>query len=568
MSTEHLNTENAATESSEISESMLSFVELNEKDKSKAPAAKNRRIHRRTFNLILTSAGTVLVAIILLVVMLLDKKAPVTGGDDTSNSDITAETPKITLLNKTGDSSTKGTPMTQIDIQNKDDSYTIRYDDTTKLYHIVGYEDIYLDTEMLLTLRTHAETIEATEQIKDASNLAAFGLDNPQATATITYTDNSTARLLLGNTTPSETGYYGQLEGTDGVYIFESDTVSLFRFRSTAFVHTALSAPPSVKTDDTVGKALLKEVTFSGTAHPVPLVMRRSYYNDSEELTYFSYIITAPYTRCTTDAVSNALSQVQAIMADQALILHPTAADKEKMGFNNPLIDIKFTMAVETEEESDSDTDVDVSTESTVGTQNTTPKIYYNSIDYHITIGSVDENGNYFAMVDGTDVIFLVSKEDYGFFLDRTYQNSVNDFLFFKSIEDLSSITIKLNDNSYSFDLTHFPEKEEPDDKMRVTMGEKVYSTEDFRELYQLLMGLKRYGTPDKEPTSEVPLEIALYDSEGKLYLGAKYYNTSGSLCTVETSEGELFTTRWSDVTFFIQQVDNYLNGRNVLLST
>lgn len=566
MSTEHLNTENTSTESSEINESMLSFVELNEKDKNKADTAKPRRIRRRTLNLILTSAGTVLVAIILLVVMLLDKHAPATGDGGTTPSDTTVETPKITLLNKAGDEETKGTPMKQIDIQNKDGSYTIRYDDTTKLYHIVGYEDIYLDTEMLLTLRTHAETIEAIEQIQDASNLAAFGLDAPQATATITYTDDSTARLFLGNTTPSENGYYGQLEGTDGVYIFESDTVSLFRFRSTAFVHTALSAPPSVKPDDKNGKSLLKEVTFSGTAHPIPLVMRRSYYNDSEELTYFSYIITAPYTRCTTDAVSNSLSQVQAIMADQALILHPTAADKEKMGFNNPLIDIKFTMAVETEEESES-TPND-STGSSAVDKNDTPKIYYNSIDYHIIVGSVDENGNYIAMVDGIDVIFLVSKESYGFFLDRTYQNSVNDFLFFKSIEDLGSVSFKLNNSSYTFNLEHYPEKEEPDDKLKVTMDNKTYSTEDFRELYQLLMGLKRYGTPEKEPTSEVPLEIALYDAEGELYLGAKYYNTSGSLCTVETSEGELFTTRWSDVAFFIQQVDNYLNGRNVLLST
>ena len=567
MSTEHLNTDNTASESSEINESMLSFVELNEKDKNKAEAAKPRRIRRRTLNLILTSAGTVLIAIILLVVMLLDKQAPTTGDGGTTSPDATVETPKITLLNKAGDKETKGTPMKQIDIENKDGNYTIRYDETTKLYHIVGYEDIFLNTEMLLTLRTHAETIEAIEQIEDASNLAAFGLDKPQATATITYTDDSTARLFLGNATPSETGYYGQLEGAEGVYIFEADTVSLFRFRSTAFVHTALSAPPSVKSDDKHGKALLKEVTFSGTAHPIPLVMRRSYYNDSEELTYFSYIISAPYLRCTTDAVSNALSQVQAIIAEQALILHPTAAEKEKMGFNKPLIDLKFTMAVETEEENQSNSNTPTM-ESPAVDKNDTPKIYYNSIDYHITIGSLDENGNYIAMVEGTDVIFLVSKEAYGFFFDRTYQNSVNEFLFFKSIEDLSRVSIQLNNASYSFDLAHYPDKEEPDDKMKVTMDNKVYSTEDFRELYQLLMGLKRYGVPEKEPTSEVPLEIALYDSEGKLYLGAKYYNTSGSLCTVETSEGELFTTRWSDVAFFIQQVDNYLNGRDVLIST
>ena len=570
MSTEHLNNETTSSENGEINESMLSFLELNENDKKKTTDAKPRRIHRRMLTLILTSGGTVLVAIILLIVTLFGKTAvtPDSGSDSGTNSTDAVETPKITLLDKAGSGETALAPMTQVDIVNDNDNFTIRYDDESKLYRIDGYEDIYLDTEMILTLRTHAETIEATEQIKDASNLAAFGLDEPQATASITYKDGSTARITLGDLTPSETGYYGQLEGDENVYIFESDTVSLFRFRSTAFAHTALSAPPDVKTNDKNGKALLKEVTFSGTAHPTPLVMRRSYYNDSEELTYFSYIITAPYTRCTTDAVSNALSQVQAIMADQAVILHPTAEEKEKMGFNNPLIDIKFTMAVETEEESETDSNTNVSTESTVGNQNTTPKIYYNSIDYHIIVGSTDENGNYLAMVEGTDIIYLVSKESYGYFFDRTYQNSVNEYLFFKSIEDLSRISVKLNENTYTFSLTHYPNKEEPDDKLKVTMDDKVYSTEDFRELYQLLMGLRRYGVPEKEPTTEVPLEIALYDEDGKLYLGAKYYNTSGSLCTVETSEGELFTTRWSDVAFFIQQVENYLNGKDVLLST
>lgn len=571
MSTEHLNNQSPSSENGEINESMLSFIELKESDKNKKANTKPRGIRRRMLTLILTSGGTILVAIILLMVTLFGKSTGTPDDGGSSSIADTIETPKITLLDKVGGGTTALYPMTQIDITNKDDNFTIRYNEDSKLYHIDGYEDIYLDTEMMLTLRTYAETIEATEQIEDITNLAAFGLDEPQATAAITYTDGSTARLFLGDLTPSETGYYGQLEGNDNVYIFESDAVSLFRFRSTAFVHTALSAPPSVKANDKNGQALLKEVTFSGTAHPVPLVMRRSYYNDSEELTYFSYIISAPYTRCTTDAVSNALSQVQAIIADQALILHPTAAEKEKMGFNNPLIDLKFTMAVETEEESESDSATESETDSSISSavnQNTTPKIYYNSIDYHITVGSVDENGNYLAMVDGVDVIYLISKESYGHLFDRTYQNSVNEYLFFKSIEDLSSISVKLNGTAYTFDMTHYPSKEEPDDKLKVTMNDKVYSTEDFRELYQLLMGLRRYGTPDKEPTTEIPLEISLYDSKGNLYLGAKYYNTSGSLCTVETSEGELFTTRWSDVAFFIQQVENYLNGRDVLLST
>lgn len=573
MSNEHRNNETPASENTEINESMLSFMELNDSVKHKVAKPKKSGFRRRTLTLIFTSIVTIFMAIVLLVVAILWNTGSLISlspntdnADDGTTSTTEAEVPKITLLNKAGGNQSKATPMKAIRIQNENDDFSIRYNDEAKLYQLDGYEDLYLDTELIVTLRAYAETIEAIDQVKDASNLAAFGLDEPQATATITYTDDSTARLFVGNATPSESGYYCRLEGTDGVYIFESDTVSSFCFRSTAFVRTVLVSPPDVKTDDTDGKALLKEVSFAGTAHPVPLVMRRSYYNDSEELTYFSYIISAPYMRCTNDATSNSLSQLQGIIAEQALILHPTDEQKKKMGFDNPLMDIHLTMAVETEAES-SNTSTDSDSSSLVD-RNDTPKKYYNSLDYHLVVGSVNEKGNYIAMVDGTDAIFLISKESYGFFFDCTYQNAVNEYLFLKHIEYLSRISVKLNDQIYDFNLTHYPNKEDTNDQLVVTMDDKTLSTEEFRELYELLMGLKRYGVPEKEPTTQVPLEISLYDTNGKLYLSAKYYNTTGSLCTVETSEGELFTTRWGDIDFFMQQVVNYVNGNDVLLSS
>ncbi len=571
MSTEHLNHDTPSSEREEINESMLSFIELNESDKNRTASSPKKGFRRRTLTLILTSVGTGLVAIVLLLIMLLNPSAihSNSGNSNDANSTTsttTPEVPKITLLNKAGGEQSKATPMKRIHIENRDDNFSIFYDDATKLYHLDGYEDLYLDTDLLMTLRAHTETIEAIDKIQNASDLTAFGLAKPQATASITYTDDSIARLLIGDVTPSGNGYYCQLEGDDGIYIFESDAVSLFCFRSVAFVRTVLVAPPDVKTDDTSGKALLKEVTFSGTAHPIPLVMRRSYYNDSEELTYFSYIITAPYVRCTNDAASNDLSRLQGISAEQALVLHPTAEQKEKMGFNTPLMDIKLTMAVETEAESKNDSNT--SDSSSVASRNDTPKKYYNSIDYHLVVGSVNEKGNYIVMVDGIDAIYLVSKETYGFFFDCTYQSAVNDYLFLKHIEYLSRISVKLNNQTYDFHLTHYPNKEDTNDQLVVTVDNKTLSTEEFRELYELLMGLKRYGVPEKEPTTQVPLELSLYDNNGKLYLSAKYYNTTGSLCTVETSEGELFTTRWSDIDFFMQQVENYLNGKDVLLSS
>ena len=171
-------------------------------------------------------------------------------------------------------------------------------------------------------------------------------------------------------------------------------------------------------------------------------------------------------------------------------------------------------------------------------------------------------------MVDGINAIFLVNKADYGYFFDLNYTTAVNEFLFFRNIDKIGRITLVLDGKAYDFALTHYPNAEETNDKLVVKSGDKVYSTEDFRDLYGLMLSLERYGSADAKPTGDMPLELFLYDTEDKLYLSAKYYDTTGSLCTVETSEGELFTTRWSYVEFFIQQVENYVNGRDVLVNT
>lgn len=576
MSTEHLNKERDAQPIDEQRESeLLSFADsMNSSVKSEATAAKREpkwlqtiklRFRRRTLTLIATSVLTVLAAVATVLVMLFlkDNGTIITPSDDPIATEQTQADNTITLLDKTEkkdsdeDPSTdvKGAQLKQIAISNADDSYTITLEEPAKTYVIKGYEDIDLSPQLLITLRHYTETIQALQVVQDVADLSTYGLDQPQATASIVYSDGTSARIAIGDKTPSESGYYGQLEGDDNVYIFAADVASLFLFRSSEFVSTALITAPSVKTDDKNGTALLKEVSFSGTAHPVPLTMRRSNHNDGEELSYFSYIITAPYLRCTTDQVSSYLSGFNSLTAEHALYLHPTEEQKKKLGFDDPQIKISATLAVETEVDSDADTDTDVSI-----------KNYYNSVEYTLIIGSTDENGNYITMLEGIDAIFLVSKSNYDFVLGRTYENSVNEYLFFKHINSLGSISVELNGKKHDFHLTHYPEKEDQDEQLVVTSDGKVYSTSEFRELYELIMALERHGVPEEEPSGNISLTLALYDTNGELYLSAEYYETTATLCTVKTSQGEWIATLWSDVSFFSKQVENYLNGQNVLI--
>ncbi len=591
MSTEQQNnTQNPKCPNAENDRSweanMMAFVEStdNAVNTAKQPnkrvafkwvSALQKRFRRRTVNLILTSAATLLLAVVMLVVMISWKDNPsiIAPEENTDASVTVTETPKITLINKvekkpevdttnptgSGSSSsqtaTNSTYLTKIDIKNADDTFTIFYDEAKKTYALKGYDDIDLSTEMLLTLRHYTETIAATEKVKEISDLAVYGLEKPDATADIFYADGTSARLFVGDKTPSETGYYGQLEGDDSVYIFESDAVALFRFRSTAFVNTTLISSPTVKSDDTYGTAMLKEIRYSGTAHPTPLALRRSQYNDSEELAYFSYIIVDPYVRCTSDQVSTALGGMKSLSAEQALFIHPTEEQKEKMGFNNPLIKIEATMAVETDDES-----IDT------GSEEVTAKRYYDMIDYTLIIGSINEDGDYIAMLDGVDAIFLISKSSYEYVLGLTYQNAVNEYLFFKHIKNLERISVSFDGQTHDFHLTHYPDKENQEDQMAVTIDGKIYPTEEFRKLYELIMALERHNAPAVEPTNAASLTLALYDTNGDLYLSAEYFETDATLCTVKTAEGEIFTTLWSDVSFFIKQVVNYLNGETVLI--
>ena len=95
-----------------------------------------------------------------------------------------------------------------------------------------------------------------------------------------------------------------------------------------------------------------------------------------------------------------------------------------------------------------------------------------------------------------------------------------------------------------------------------------MYDTADFRELYQILMSMERYGDSEATPKEDAVMSLNVYLNDGTLYMGAEYASLDGNLCYVKTTEGETFTTRWAMVDHFMEQVQNYLNGEKVILMT
>lgn len=508
---------------------------------------KSTRLHPRTRNLLLALVAAVVLAGLLLLVTLLPQQTAVSSVDSGS----TAETVTHTLYDKTG--SAERNPVASVTIANATGEYNIRYDNQSAGYVLTNYEDLPL-SQNVDSLVEASTVLNASSKILNVTDMADYGLDKPDSTVTLRYTDGTANTLLLGNKTPSETGYYVRLADSQEVYVITAETANHFFAANWWYVSTTLVSPPSVREDDNNGSALLRKLTLTGKNHPQELSLRRVSSDDITELQYFKYVTTKPFLRGVSDSVGDALFAVSGIYAERAAILHPTAAQLEKYGFNDPYTVAKIQMGVES---------VSETTNSTTGEEENV-SIVYNNTDYTITVGCMDTDENYLVMVDGINAIYIVKQDSLKEIVERQHENTTSSQLFLKNITDVSHVEVTLEGKKYDFRLSHHPGETENAKKLTVRVDEKVYDTEDFRDLYTLMVDIHRYQLLDKAPTGTPNLKLAVYDLEDKLHFSAAFYDGTGSLSDCRTSDGEIFSVRESDIAKLITQLNNYLSGERV----
>lgn len=88
--------------------------------------------------------------------------------------------------------------------------------------------------------------------VNDKDTIAEYGLDKPSATATLTLSDGTKVVFSLGNQVPLGGGYYGMLESSDGVYTFDSESVSSVQLGEDNFEDSATEETESPETTDSV----------------------------------------------------------------------------------------------------------------------------------------------------------------------------------------------------------------------------------------------------------------------------------------------------------------------------
>lgn len=114
----------------------------------------------------------------------------------------------------------------EITIQNENGEFVFKKgaDDTWKY---PADKSVSLDQETMDTMVSGGAKITSTQKVTDKpDDLEQFGLDKPAKTFKVTLKDGTTVSLYLGNTVPGIGGYYGQIDGNEGVYVFDATTYS------------------------------------------------------------------------------------------------------------------------------------------------------------------------------------------------------------------------------------------------------------------------------------------------------------------------------------------------------
>lgn len=473
--------------------------------------------------------------------------------EDEPDSEPEVPDTSVVLLDKTRDANgnTLDAPVKTVHVSSLLGDYTLatNKDGVLKLENAA---DLTVNSTSVQDVVDAVASVTANDTIVTApESFADYGLDNPTLTVEVTYADNSTAKMEMASLAVGSQ-YYLRLNGGDTVYLVGAALPNAVMQKPEEFVGLAMIASPAADASDASGSAVLKEISLTGTVRDnVITTVRRKLQSDSGEFANSTYLLTEPYVADTNvTTVSNVFGTTD-LYASDVEKLYPTEAQLEEYGLKTPHSVAKLTLAIYTYT---ADADGNVLTES-----------YYNESTHLLLLGNQTEDGDYYAMADTMDVVFVVSADSVTW-AEMTYHDLANQYLFLRNLDTLSSIACTLDGRTYDFTFRHFPDETNLDKKLLVTMDGQEYPTDQFRELYKVLMTLYRTGADPAEPQGE-PLLTVRVRSAAEEYTDREVsiYPYSGSVYIARANNGDTYKVTASRVDDAMQQIRNYLHGDKVV---
>jgi len=487
---------------------------------------------------------------------------------DTSSSTVptTEKDNPTTLIDKLQENGQQVTdPILSVTIKTLTDEYTLGMG-TDKVLHLTDCDALPVNTDNTTALAQALQTIVTKNTVVEKatdSQIAEFGLTHPVAVVNVTYYDNTTYAFSLGSLPLNGSGYYLLDPATGNIYVMDATFGDTLLASKLTYIGLSLYNAPAVSADDSSGQAVLQQLALSGTLRAKPVILHMRTDSDPVQFENSQYIITDPY-HVDADAVTmTKLSQALDLSAVSAVAIHPTEDQLASYGLGTNKV---YSVAILT---------TAVQTDVLDADGNATGQKFYNSTANVIHLGKKDGDGNYYAQVNGLDAVYTISPDSVPW-AELQYSDIANAFMFLSQITNVSSITITMNDSAFAggngqamdFQLSHHPDAADLSSQLDVVMNGKNYDSDDFRNLYQVLMKVTRTGDAPADPTGTPLLTVAINpinDTYEPLTVNFYFYDLNVAIA--RTNSGDTYKVSSTTLKFAMQQIQSYLDGKTVYVN-
>ena len=522
----------------------------------------------RTRTLLISVIALFVLVGLLIAVLLLPGVSTNNGGEE-----ITTAAPTTTIHFKpiapTGTTQPTGTTnngnalIRSVKIITPDETFTAEANEKGQL-GIKGHEDLkdFVNAAYFSYLTEELADITALRLINSApEHPEDFGFDPEKgcnARLEVTYTDGSYIAFEVGDEAPSGEGYYFREDTSSAIYLVDSDFADTVSQPSTSYLSMMPIAAPTTTQTNSGDMAVVRDVLLSGTVRPETIsfqIWQSPRAEDENAQILTGYYLTKPFYRnfkSGTDMLT--VTSYSGFVADDIALLRPTEKDLAEYGFADPYSLCTVNLSIQK-----STTTVDENG------KETTTYSFYNTFEYTIKLGNTvkdDETSRYAIVYHGDELVPMIYEvvTDSLVWAEAQYDDLADPLLFFNYVDEVETFSLTLDGKTTAFSLTHYPDKEEADERLKVVANGNRYDTEGFRDIYQTLMGILRVGATTERPSGEPVLTLDIKTNTEAAHSGwVKLYRYSAGKYLAEHDTGEIYLVGAKDVEAALQQCREFI---------
>lgn len=425
------------------------------------------------------------------------------------------------------------------DFSHSDDTWSYVEDDRFPLS-----ESAILDKVSVLTSVSSMRTIE------DPDNLADFGLETPEVTATVTDTDGNETKLALGATNDAVSGCYMSMNGdTSKIYLVDTTLKTDLKFDLSDIAEK--EDIPSI-TGSTITSVTVQKP--EGTAR---------LFQDSGSETGWTFEDTDG---STVPADSSLVSTYTGNFSTLAWTDYVTydLNDLGAYGLENPTV---ITVDYQQEEEADnsdtesSDDSAEEAADDSAGDDTEEDSTVTVDKQMIMLIGSQTDDGNYYyGKLQDNSCIYSIGVSTIQNIADMKKEDFLSKKVADYSFADLDTVTFTRNGETYVASKETVESEDEDGETTEETkylINDKEIETTDFNSFYNLITAMTWQSRDENAQSSGEPdLSVNFY-KEGGINVTVDYYSYDTNFYLVIDSKGNHSLVNKMDVRELLEKFDS-----------